>query len=208
MIMRQSLNERQHPTTAMSLGDIIADTVVDYRPLIVHDVLSASIESLTVPTGWLVASAGSSADQPVRVLVTGRRSHGGWQGCDTLAAFGFTGIVPRELGTANASCTLNALGASGITIHNLTVSEQPEAWAVRSTGYVTAVGLRMWAQFSTYVAGSHDGGGGRLIEHSLFVITQRKAQLCCDIRELSDSVQAAFGQLKLGFQPGQVGPSG
>lgn len=208
MIMQQSLNERQHLTAAMSLGDIVADTVVDYRPLVVHDVLSASIESLTVPTGWLVASAGSSADQPARVLVTGHRSRGGWQGCDTLAAFGFTGTVPRQLAAANAPCTLHALGASGITIQNLNVAEQPEAWAVRSTGYITAAGLRMWAQFSTYVAGSHDGGGGRLIEHSLFVITQRKSQLRCDIRELSDSVQAAFGQLKRGFQPGQVGPSG
>ncbi|WP_179471343.1 hypothetical protein [Mycolicibacterium vinylchloridicum] len=208
MIMKQSLYERQHLTAAMSLGDIIAGAVADYRPLAVHDVLSASAESLTVPTGWLIASAGVNVAQPVRVLVTGHRSRGGWQGCDTLAAFGFTGIVPRELGTANASCTLNALGASGITIRNLTVSEQPEAWAVRSTGYVTAVGLRMWAQFSTYVAGSQEAGCGRLIEHSVFTVTQRRAQLRSDIRELSHSVAVAFSQLNRGFQPGQVGPSG
>lgn len=206
--MPKSTDERQRLSTAISLGDIIAGTVADYRPLTVRDVLWSHDESLTVPTGWLVASAGSSADRPVRVLVTGHRSRGGWQGCDTLAAFGFTGIVPRELGTANASCTLNALGASGITIHKLDVPERPDTWAMHSTGYVTAAGLRMWAQFSTYVAGSQQAGCGRLIEHSVFAVTQQRTQLRSDIKELSDSVQAAFGQLKRGFQPGQVGPSG
>jgi hypothetical protein len=206
--MRQSLIEPQHQTAAVSLGDIIAGTVADYRPLAVRDVLWTDNESLTVPTGWLVASAGSSADRPVRVLVTGHRSRGGWQGCDTLAAFGFTGTVPRELGTANASYTLNALGASGITIQNLTVAEQPETWSVRSTGYVTAAGLRMWLQFSTYVAGSQQAHCGRLIEHSVFTVTQRRARLRSDTRELSNTVAVAFGQLNRGFQPGQVGPSG
>ena len=65
-------------------------------------------------------------------------------------------------------------------------------WAVRSSGYVTAAGLRMWAQLSTYVEGSNDHGNGRLLEHSLFVTTQRRTKLRGDIAELTQSAHAAF----------------
>jgi hypothetical protein len=64
-------------------------------------------------------------------------------------------------------------------------------WAVRSAGYFTATGLRMWGQFSTYVAGSDQPSEGRLVEHSLFVMTQCRTQLRDDITELSDAVHAA-----------------
>ena len=63
---------------------------------------------------------------------------------------------------------------------------------MRSSGYVTAAALRMWAQFSTYVEGSHDRGNGRLLEHSLFVTTQQRTQLRADLTELTDTVHAAF----------------
>lgn len=207
MMMRQPSDRAGSRSTAMSLGDLIAGAVSDYRPLILQDVLFAHTE-LPVPVGWHVASAGISADQPVRSLVTGHRSRGGWQGCDTLAAFGFTGTVPQKLGVANASCTLRALGAAGIRVDDLDVSQEPDMWAVRSTGYFTATGLRMWAQFSTYVASSPGAHSGRLIEHTVFIVTQRRTQLRSDIEQLSDSAKIAFAQLKRGFHPGQLGPSG
>jgi hypothetical protein len=117
---------------------------------------------------------------------------GGWQGCDTVASFRFTGMPHRDVGNAHASDTLRDLRASGITARHLDVPSVLGVWAVRSSGYVTAAGLRMWAQFSTYVEGSHDRGSGRLIEHSLFVTTQRRTQLRSDLTELTSAAHAAF----------------
>jgi hypothetical protein len=65
-------------------------------------------------------------------------------------------------------------------------------WAVRTAGYFTATGLRMWGQFSTYVACSPLPANGRLIQHNLFVTTQCRTQLRAEISELSDTVHTAF----------------
>jgi hypothetical protein len=43
-----------------------------------------------------------------------------------------------------------------------------------------------------YVAGGEHPGMGRLIHHSLFVITQRRTQLRADIAYLSNSIHASF----------------
>jgi hypothetical protein len=192
MTTPQQSNEWQRLSSATSLGDIIARTVADFAPLPVRDVLLCDNGTFAVPAGWHLAAPGSSAELPVRAAVTGHRSRGGWQGCDTLAAFGFTVITPVEVGTENAACTLRDLGASGIQTHLLDVRVMSGVWAVRSTGYFTAAGLRMWAQFSTYVACSRLPGKGQLIEHSLFVTTQCRTQLRNDINGLSDTVHTAF----------------
>jgi hypothetical protein len=65
-------------------------------------------------------------------------------------------------------------------------------WAVRSGGYVTAAGLRMWAQFSTYVEGSHDRGEWPTPRTHSVVTTQQRTQLHADLTELTDTVYAAF----------------
>jgi hypothetical protein len=52
--------------------------------------------------------------------------------------------------------------------------------------------LRLWGQFSTYIAGSEQPGSSRLVQHSLFVMTQRRTQLRTAIADLSDAVHTAF----------------
>lgn len=66
---------------------------------------------------------------------------------------------------------------------------------MRSSGYFTAVGLRIWGQFSTYHAGSDQAGKGRLIQHTLFVATQCRTRLRADIIELSDTVHTSFSAM-------------
>jgi hypothetical protein len=184
--------EWQRLSAANSVGALVAQIVAGFTLATVEEALGSECAALTVPTGWLVAASGDTVQQPVRAVVTGHRSRGGWQGCDTVAAFRFTGMPHRDVGNAHVSDTLCELRASGITTRRLDVPPVPAVWAVRSSGYVTAAGLRMWAQFSTYVEGSHDHGNGRLLEHSLFVTTQRRTQLRADLIELSDTVHAAF----------------
>jgi len=184
--------EWQRLASANSIGALVAQIVAGYRPVTVDEALGLECAALTVPTRWLVAAPGNSVQQPVRAVVTGHRSRGGWQGCDTVAAFRFTGMPNRDVGNAHASDTLCDLGASGITTRRLDVPPVTAVWAVRSSGYLTAAGLRMWAQFSTYIEGSHDRGSGRLLEHSLFVTTQQRTRLRADLTELTDTVHAAF----------------
>jgi hypothetical protein len=181
----------QRLSSTPSLPDIVARTVTDFTPLPVKDALPRHSMS-AVPTGWHLAASGDSFEQPVQAAVTGHRSRGGWEGCDTLAAFGFTSSTPTDAVIEHAACTLRNLGAAGVTARTLDIPVLPGVVAVRSAGYFTAVRLRMWAQFSTYVAGCEHPGMGRLIHHSLFVITQRRTQLRADIAYLSNSVHASF----------------
>jgi hypothetical protein len=190
----QHSDEWQRLSSAPSLPDIVARTVTDFTALPVKDALPRHSTS-AVPAGWHLAAPGDNSEQPVRAAVTGHRSRGGWQGCDTLAAFGFTGIAPTDVVIEHAACTLRHLGAAGVTTRTLDIPMMPGVVAVRSAGYVTAARLRMWAQFSTYVAGSGHPGMGRLIHHSLFVITQRRTQLRTDIASLSNSVHTSFSVL-------------
>ena len=117
------------------------------------------------------------------------------QGCDTLAAFGFTGIPPAKDPAKDivdrAACTLRALDASSVTTRVLDIPAIPGACAVRSSGCFTAARLRLWG-FSTYIAGSEQRGNGRLVQHSLFVMTQRRTQLRTAIADLSDAVHTTF----------------
>ena len=192
MIRTPPPDERTRLSSASSLADIVARQVTDLAPLPIAAVSPDQSRVLDLPVGWLLAAAGDSADHPVRVVVTGHRSRGGWEGCETLAAFSFTGPAPIDTVIGSAACTLYDLNASGITRQTLATAELSDACAVRASGYLTALGLRIWAQFSTYLAGSNEVGCGRLIQHSLLVTTQRRTQLRTDIAVLSDTIHRAF----------------
>jgi hypothetical protein len=179
-------------SSAPSLADVVASHVTDFRPLPVGGVLPSASRAFVVPERWYIAAPGDTTERPVRAFVTGHRSRGGWQGCDTLAAFGFTGIPPAKDIVDRAACTLRALDASSVTTRMLDIPAIPGACAVRSSGYFTAARLRLWGQFSTYIAGSEQPCNGRLVQHSLFVMTQRRTQLRTAIADLSDAVHTAF----------------
>ena len=192
MTTPQQSDEWQRLSSAASLADIVARNVVDFAPIPISDAIPRDGGTLIIPAGCHRAAPGDNVEQPARVAVTGHRSRGGWEGCDTLGVFCFTGISPEEIVVDRAACTLQDLCASGVTTRALSTPLMPGVCAVRSAGYFTAARLRMWAQFTTYVAGSESPAMGRLIQHSLFVTTQRRTQLRMDIAYLSDSVHAAF----------------
>ncbi|WP_201793437.1 hypothetical protein [Mycobacterium avium] len=185
--------DEQRLTSAASLPDLICGRVSQFECLPVTGALD--LGDFRIPPRWHLAAPGDEAEQPVRCIVTGHRLRGGWQACDTVAAFTFSGVVPLEVMVDNADCTLRDLGAAGVSSRAVVASTIPGVAGMRSAGYFTALGLRIWGQFTTYIADSRCLEMGRLIQHSLFVATQRRTQLRTDIRYLSDAIAKSFGDL-------------
>jgi hypothetical protein len=150
------------------------------------------LTGLGVPAGWRLARFGGTGVQPSRIAVCGRQTHDGGDACETISVFGFTGILPVEAVHDNADRTLRDLHAGDITTQSLAAPPLPGVTAVRSSGYFNTAGLRVWGQYSTYVASSTEPGQGRLILHSVYVGSGCRATLTTDITQLTDSVHHAF----------------
>jgi hypothetical protein len=148
------------------------------------------LTGLGAPPGWRLARLEGSPIEPARVAVYGQHPDGSWDGCETIRAFGFTGALAADVLRANADCTLRGLSAENITAGAL--AAPPPATAVRSSGYFTTAGRRIWAQFSTYVAAPTPAARGLLIEHSLIIDSDCRARLSDDITNLSNAIHHAF----------------
>jgi len=92
----------------------------------------------------------------------------------------------------NADCTLRDLQAEGITNQILATPLKPRVTAVRSSGNFTTAGLRVWAQYSTYLAGSEEPGQGCLIQHNLFSESGCLTTLTAGVKQLGDAVHHRF----------------
>jgi hypothetical protein len=154
--------------------------------------LPAWLTQLGVPPGWQIGHLADSAVEPSRIAVYGPQPDGGWDGCETISVFGFTGTPPGELAHDNADCTLRDLGAAGVTTHALDTPLLSRGTAVRSSGYFGTAGLWVWAQYSTYVAGSPQPGQGRLVQQAVFIESKCQARLSADIAQLNDALYQAF----------------
>ncbi|CAM3793138.1 hypothetical protein H7J08_00760 [Mycobacterium frederiksbergense] len=141
---------------------------------------------------WQIAQLNADSVQPTRTAVTGARSDGGWDGCETVIVYRFTGTPPCAVIITNNDCTLRGLGAESPTTHPLTAPVGAGRCAVRSSGYFTAAGRRMWAQYSTYVTCSDAPDGAWLTLHGLFVSADARTRLRDDVTALSDALHEAF----------------
>jgi hypothetical protein len=126
------------------------------------------------------------------MTLCGHRPEGGWDGCETISVFAFTGVPPQDVVRENSDCTLRDLDADSITTYTLNAPTDPEVSAVRSSGYLSAAARRIWAQYSTYLAGSVGPDTGIVIEHVVFIDAGCRARLRDDIADLSDAVHEAF----------------
>jgi hypothetical protein len=183
--------ERRRLAAVSSVVSVLAshvDDVVQFRSWN----LPAWVTQLSVPPGWQIGHLASSDAQPARIAVCGQQSDGGWDGCETINVFGFTGIAPVDVVHESADCTLRDLAAAGITTQIVDTPLLPAATAVRSSGYFGVAGLWVWAQYSTYVFGSETPGQGRLIEQAVFVESGCQARLADDIAQLTHAVYRAF----------------
>ncbi|MBS4728852.1 hypothetical protein MSM1_11065 [Mycobacterium sp. SM1] len=187
----QEPSEWHRLAAVSSLVDVVARHVDDLIQLPAER-LPEWLTVLGVPAGWRIARLDGNAVQPSRIAVCSRQSQGGGEACETISVFRFTGIAPVDVVRANADCTLRDLRANDITAQTLMTPPVPGVIAVRSSGYFNTTGLRVWAQYSTYIAGSNQPGKGRLIQHSMFVESGSRAALNDDITRLSNAIHRAF----------------
>jgi hypothetical protein len=177
-------------TTVLSPVDVVGRYVADMAPIPAEE-LAEWLAGLPVPVGWQVIQSDASLVAHGRVMVSGARPGGGWDACDTLSVFGFTGAPPRDVVEENADCTLRDLDAAGICTV-VAPPPPPGVAAVRSSGYFGIEGRQLWARFETYVAGSDQPGQGRLIQHNILVDGDSLMSLGQEVGELTDSAHQAF----------------
>jgi hypothetical protein len=178
-------------TAVSSVVNVVARYVDGLAP-IPADELAEWVAGLAVPADWQVLPLDANAAPLARIAVHGQRPEGGWDACDTLSVFRFTGFPPREVVEDNAECTLRDLGA-GEGIHTTVAPPPPPGVAVvRSDGHFDIAGKPMYAQYETYVASSDQPGQGRLIQHSIFVDHGSFFRLGRDVGQLTGTVHDAF----------------
>ncbi|SKM37941.1 Uncharacterised protein [Mycobacteroides abscessus subsp. abscessus] len=180
-----------HRLTAVeSVVDAVAPYVADLT-LAPPQEAPEWLQQLAVPDGWQVVHLDVGSVQPTRTAVAGTRVDGGWDGCETVSTYRFTGSPPCGVIADHNDCTLRSFGAESLTTHPLTAPAWQKVCAVRSSGYFTAAGRRMWAQYSTYACGDIPNGGW-LTLHGLFISSDARARLRDDVTTLSDAVHDAF----------------
>jgi hypothetical protein len=149
---------------ATSLEAAFAAHVEDFAALRIDEV--PWLADLAVPECWQLAV---TPDHRIRIAGYGERPDGGWQACETLSVFGFTGAVPADVLTDTADRMLRELAAIGIRTYAPPTPARPGVAAVRASGHITVAGRSLWVRFNTYTAGSKVSGQGRLVQHGHFV---------------------------------------
>jgi hypothetical protein len=154
--------------------------------------LPAWLTALELPVGWRTGRFENAPSQPWRIAVYGPHVEGGFDGCETVAVFGFHGALPLRVLMESADCAFRDLDADQIETNRLSVSSGDHVEAVRSTGYFAAGGLWIWGQHSYFLADSPSSGTGVLIHQSIFVESSRRSALCSDVAALSDQILNSF----------------
>jgi hypothetical protein len=183
--------EWRRPFVAQPAAEVVSSHVADLSQLAPDDV-PQWLTALRVPTGWRTGRLESGKHQPWRIAVCGPRSGGGWDGCETIAVFGFTGFPPPDVIQRNSEWILRNLKADAVATVALATPPVTGVCAARSTGYFRTAGLEIWAQHSFYVVGSDEPCQGRLIQQCVFVESSRETALKNDIAHLSDALHNRF----------------
>ena len=153
---------------ATSMIDSVRGYVEDLTALRIDEV--GWLADIEVPERW---SLTITPDHRIRIATYGQLPQGGWEACDTISVFAFTGAVPAQVLYDTAERMLRDLHAVGSRTYTPNTSALPGAAAVRSSGYITVGGRSMWARFNIYVAGSSALGARRLVQHSDFVDAEK-----------------------------------
>lgn len=189
--MPTGASEARRLASVSSVAGVVAQYVDDMIPL-GSGYRPQWLVELGTPAGWRIAQLADRTFEPACIAVCGQRPDGSWDGCETISAFGFTGIPPDDVVRHNADRTLRDLGATGIKTERVDTCALPGALAVRSSGYFLIAGRRVWAQYSTYVFRSAEPSQGRLIEHTVFIESGSQARLSGDAAGLAHAIHYAL----------------
>lgn len=180
------------PTVARMLADQVGDLVP-----VGTDQLRKYIRQLPLPSGWLRTQFDDPAlVQPLRMAVC-PNSEGGWDGCETLAVFGFTGTpLSPDLVYQMTEQTLRGLGAEKIATSSWTFPSDQRITEARSSGEINLAGQRVWLQYTTYLANAQPPELGILIEHTILVAAARRVDLREDVETLNNRCYGAVASIR------------
>jgi hypothetical protein len=185
--------EWERISTASSVADHIRCHVTGLRAMVVDSEIPWWIRDLDVPSGWLRGRyTGTDTERPWRISVCGPQSDGGWDACETLTVFGYTGYPPANVLFSHADYALRALDSIDVVNRILVAPTLNGSSAVRSSGYLTAGGLLIWVQCNYYAIGSEAPGQGQLIEQCLFAEVGHRPRFASAIDGLADAVLRSF----------------
>jgi hypothetical protein len=187
--------DRLHePRPITALRSVVGEIAAYVADLLLCSTSNAPewLRRIPIPTGWQLAQFEGQEVAPTRTAVCGQRSAGGWDGCDTVSLYTFSGSVPLDLIREANDWTLRDMSAESVTTRPLVTPCGGSVGAVRSSGYLTLSDRRLWAQYSTYCLASRAPGSGVLLLHNVFVGADVRGWLRNDIAELSDVVHTAF----------------
>jgi hypothetical protein len=188
------VSEQRRLAATSSLVNVVPAHVDDMVQLRAEE-LPDWFHQLGLPAGWQVACVEDARVQAARIAVCGQRSHGGWDGCETISVFGLNGIPPVEIVRDNVDCTLRDLDANDITTCNLAASLTAGVTSVLSSGTFSLGGRRIWAQHANYLyaaASATSSNGGVLVEHDIYVDADCHDRFVHDIERLTCVVYEAL----------------
>lgn len=188
-------------STHNSPPDMERRRLIDAQAMGVHDLVMASgssvpgwITRLSVPAGWRTGHLEEADIEPCRVAVCGQRLDGGWDACETLSVFSFSGAPSADHLEQHCRRALAQLGITAPETESLAVSSRAGVHGVRCSGRCTIAAREVWIQFTFYSAGSMASGGGRLVQQCIYVDAKRLVALKDDVECLSDRLQVAFAR--------------
>ncbi|MGB5149291.1 MAG: hypothetical protein WBN99_04730 [Mycobacterium sp.] len=142
--------------------------------------------------GWCVGRIDEAVDQPWRIAVTGARASGGWESCETIAAFSFAGLPSASVINHMLGQALHSNGAKAVQTIEVPIPRREGAAAARGSGYIEAADRELWVQFTSYVVGSGLPNWGQLVQHCLYIDVNSEIALKDNIIHLSDSLHNRF----------------
>lgn len=182
-----------------SSSDLSRQQAIDAGLLGVSDIaiaprssVPAWLSRLSVPPEWSTGHLEGAGMEPCRIAVCGRRTDGGWDGCETLTVYTFSGTPTADHLEEHCRRTLAQLGIDAMEAASLVVPSRPGVSAVRCSGRGNAGGRDVWMQVTLYAAGSTASGEGRLVQQCVYIDASRLAVLGDDVARLSDTLHVAF----------------
>lgn len=190
-----AVGEHDRLASVSSLVDAIGEYVADLT-LLPAEALPLWLPGLPLPDGWSVIDLAVGASRPTRIAV--RRPAGqptGWDGCETINLFRFSGSVPDTVIQGNADRTLRDLGARNVISEIVPMPSAARLRAVRSRGTFSLGGRHVWARCTNYVYESGpdaSSGSGGLVEHNILIAADYRTRLDHDMRQLTRAVHDAL----------------
>jgi hypothetical protein len=146
-----------------------------------------------LPAGWRVGRyIGDDPTEPWRVAVRGGRPDGGWDACETITVFGFTGYAASQDVWRMCEDSLRALNAENVVIVEIDAPLAPGVSVVSGSGQFQVEDRAIRGQFNYYAAGSPRPGQGRVIQQCLYVDASRRAEFEVALAQLGDGLYIEF----------------